>query len=73
LKIAFDKKLKLIDKNASYAEVFTAAREIKTVKLTEGRKEIIFRTEFPDKAALPLRHPLRLPRQESSLTRNLRV
>lgn len=52
LKIAFDKKLKLIDKDASYAEVFTAAREIKAVKLTEGRKEIIFRTEFPVKANL---------------------
>lgn len=52
LKITFTKKLKQIDKDASYQEVFEAAREIKAVKLTEGRKEIIFRTEFPAKANL---------------------
>jgi transposase len=52
LKITFNKKLKQIDKDASYQEVFNATREIKAVKLTEGRKEIIFRTEFPDKAHL---------------------
>jgi hypothetical protein len=32
--------------------VFDAVREIKAVKLSEGRKEIIFRTEFPAKAYL---------------------
>ena len=41
-----------MDQEASYQEIFAAAREIKAVKLTEGRKEIIFRTEFPDKAHL---------------------
>jgi transposase len=52
LKIAFNKKLKQIDKNCSCQEVFDAVREIKAVRLTEGRKEIVFRTEFPDKAHL---------------------
>lgn len=52
LKITFNKKLKQINKDASYQEVFDATREIKAVKLTEGRKEIIFRTEFPTKANL---------------------
>lgn len=52
LKITFYKKLKAIDKEASYQEVFDAVREVKAVKLTEGRKEVIFRTEFPDKAHL---------------------
>lgn len=52
LKITFNKKLKQIDKDVSYQEVFDATREIKAVKLTEGRKEIIFRTEFPQKAHL---------------------
>jgi transposase len=52
LKITFNRRLKQIDKDASYQEVFDAVREIKAVKLTEGRKEIIFRTEFPDKAHL---------------------
>lgn len=49
-KITLHKKIKEIDKDASYSEVFNAVREIKAVKLTEGRKEIIFRTEFPEKA-----------------------
>ncbi|MEK6727898.1 MAG: IS1634 family transposase [Candidatus Omnitrophota bacterium] len=52
VKIAFNNKLKLIDKEASYQEVFDAVREVKAVKLTEGRKEIVFRTEFPAKANL---------------------
>jgi transposase len=52
LKITLNKKLKQIDKNATYQEVFDAVREIKAVKLTEGRKEIVFRTEFPEKAHL---------------------
>jgi transposase len=52
LKITFNKKLKQIDKDASYQEVFDAVREVKAVKLTEGRKEIIFRTEFPAKVNL---------------------
>jgi len=52
LKITFAKKLRQIDKDASYQEVFEAVREIKAVKLTEGRKEIIFRTEFPQRAHL---------------------
>ena len=52
LKITLHKKLKQIDKDCSYQEVFDAVREIKAVKLTEGRKEIIFRTEFPQKAYL---------------------
>jgi len=52
LKITLNKKLKQIDKVSSYQEVFDAVREIKAVKLTEGRKEIIFRTEFPQKAYL---------------------
>jgi len=52
LKITFAKKLKIIDKDSSYQEVFEAVKAVKAVKLTEGRKEIIFRTEFPDKAHL---------------------
>ena len=52
LKITFAKKLKVIDKDSSYREVFEAVKAVKAVKLTEGRKEIIFRTEFPDKAHL---------------------
>ncbi|MCM8784603.1 MAG: IS1634 family transposase [Candidatus Omnitrophica bacterium] len=52
LKIAFNKRLKQIDKQACYSEVFAATNQIKAVKLTEGRKEIIFRTEFPPKANL---------------------
>jgi transposase len=52
LKITFYKKLKQMDQNVSYQEVFEATREVKVVKLTEGRKEIIFRTEFPPKANL---------------------
>ena len=52
LKITLKKKIKQIDKRASYKEVFEAVREIKAVKLTEGNQEIIFRTEFPPKANL---------------------
>jgi transposase len=52
LKITFHRKLKAIDRNCSYQEVFDATRQIKAVKLTEGRKEIVFRTEFPTKANL---------------------
>jgi transposase len=64
-KITLHKKIKEIDKDASYAQVFNAVREIKAVKLTEGRKEIIFRTEFPAKAnlafkALGVAPPLRI-------------
>jgi transposase len=55
LKITFTKKLKQIDKDASYQEVFGAVREIKAVQLSEGRKEIIFRTEFLEKAHLAFR------------------
>jgi len=51
-KITLHKKIKEIDKDASYSQVFNATREIKAVKLTEGKKEIIFRTEFPEKAHL---------------------
>lgn len=51
-KITFHKKIKEIDKDASYSEVFNAVKNIKAVKLTEGNKEIIFRTEFPDNAHL---------------------
>jgi len=47
-----NKKIKQIDNQAPYQEVFDAVREIKAVRLTEGRKEIIFRTEFPAKANL---------------------
>lgn len=52
LKIIFKKKLQRIDESISYSEVFSAIREIKAVKLTEGKKEIVFRTEFPPKAHL---------------------
>jgi transposase len=52
LKITLKKKIRQIDKEASYQEVFEAIHQIKAVKLTEGRKEIIFRSEFPDKANL---------------------
>jgi transposase len=52
LKIALNRKIKQIDSNARYQEIFEAVRQIKAVKLNEGRKEIIFRTEFPNKAHL---------------------
>jgi transposase len=52
LKITLNKKIRQIDNKATYYEVFEATREIKAVKLTEGRKQIIFRTEFPPKAHL---------------------
>jgi len=52
LKITLNKKIRQIDTKASYQEVFAAVNSIKAVKLTEGRKEIIFRTEFPPKASL---------------------
>ncbi|MEW6042274.1 MAG: IS1634 family transposase [Elusimicrobiota bacterium] len=50
LKITLNKKIRQIDESISYQEVFEAVQEIKAVKLTEGRREIIFRTEFPQKA-----------------------
>ena len=52
LKLTLNKKIKQIDKQATYSEVFEATRQIKAVKLSEGRKQIIFRTEFPPKAHL---------------------
>jgi len=52
LKISLNKKLKQIDQKANYREVFEAVRQIKAVKLTSGRQEIIFRTELPQKAHL---------------------
>lgn len=50
LKIALKKRIATVDSKASYREVFEAVRKIKAVKLTSGRHEIIFRTEFEDKA-----------------------
>lgn len=50
LKIILDKKIHRVDRNVSYQDVFDAICQIKAVKLKEGRKEIIFRTEFPEKA-----------------------
>jgi transposase len=52
LKIALGKKLKAIDPTCSYGEVLDALKRIKAVKLTSGKDEIIFRTEFPEKAHL---------------------
>jgi len=52
LKVVLKKKIRQIDKYASYREVFKAVNQIKAVKLTEGNKEIIFRTDFPEKADL---------------------
>jgi len=52
LKIALKKKIKQIDNKASYREVFEAVRQIKAVKLTSDRQQIIFRTELPQKAHL---------------------
>jgi len=52
LKIALEKKLHAIDPEVSYLEAMDALRQIKAVKLTSGKDEIIFRTEFPDKAHL---------------------
>lgn len=52
LKITLNKRLLKIDKKISYSEVFEAVRRVKAVKLTSGRKEIIFRTELPQKAYL---------------------
>lgn len=52
LKITLKKKIRQIDSQISYQEVFKAVRQIKAVKLTSGRQEIIFRTELPPKAHL---------------------
>lgn len=52
LKITLKKRLEKIDPKISYREVFEAIRRIKAVKLTEGRQEIVFRTEFPNQAHL---------------------
>jgi len=52
LKISLKKKIKQIEKSASYTEIFNAVKDIKAVKLTEDSQEIIFRTEFPHKAHL---------------------
>lgn len=52
LKITLKKKIQRIDHKASYNEVFEAIRQIKAVKLTSDRQEIVFRTEFPSKAHL---------------------
>jgi len=52
LKIALEKKLKALDPKCSYLEVLEALKRIKAVKLTSGKDEMIFRTEFPEKAHL---------------------
>jgi transposase len=52
LKIALEKKLKAIEPKCSYWEVLDALQRIKAVKLTSGKDEMIFRTEFPEKAHL---------------------
>lgn len=55
LKITLKKKIQQIDNQASFKEVFEAVKQIKAVQLTEGRQEIIFRTELPAKAHLAFR------------------
>jgi len=52
LKTILKKKLKQIDRYASYTEVYEAIKKIKAVKLTSGKQEIIFRTELPQNAYL---------------------
>ena len=52
LKIALEKKIKTVDAKCSYGGILDALKRIKAVKLTSGKDEIIFRTEFPDKAYL---------------------
>jgi transposase len=65
IKIAFEKKLKALDKNVDYVDVWQAIKQIKAVKISSGPQEIIFRTEFPEKAhwafkALSLAPPPRI-------------
>ena len=52
LKIALEKKLHAVDPEVSYLDVMDALKQIKAVKLTSGKDEIIFRTEFQDEAHL---------------------
>ena len=52
LKVTLKKKIKAVEEEASFNEVFNAVRQIKTVKLTSGKDQIIFRTELPAKAHL---------------------
>ena len=52
LKVALKKKIKAINPEASYREVFEAVQKIKAVKIQCERQEVIFRTEFPPKAHL---------------------
>jgi len=52
MKVALKKKIKAIDPEASYREVFDALRQIKAVKISCDRQEVIFRTEFPARAHL---------------------
>ncbi len=52
IKIAFEKKLRALDPKVDYVDVWQAVKQIKAVKLSSGPQEIIFRSEFPDKAYL---------------------
>jgi transposase len=52
MKAALKKKIKAIEPEASYGQVFAAVRQIKAVKITCDRQEVVFRTEFPAKANL---------------------
>lgn len=52
MKITLKKKIEAIDPKANYSEVFDAVRQIKAVKISCDRQEVIFRTEFPPKAHL---------------------
>jgi transposase len=52
LKITLEKRIKAVEPTCSYLEVLDALKRIKAVKLTSGKDEIIFRTEFPEKAYL---------------------
>ena len=47
IKCTLKNKLKAIDPNLKWREVFEAIRGIKAVKVSTPRQEIVFRTEFP--------------------------
>ncbi len=50
--VSLKKKIKAIDADVSFNEVFNGVKQIKAVKISSGKEEIIFRTELPDKAYL---------------------
>jgi transposase len=55
LKVAFEKALKALDPKAVYSEVLRALKDVKATKIRVKEKELILRTELPEKAHLGFR------------------